>query len=301
MQDLNDLFYFVQAVEHGGFAPAGRALGVPKSKLSRRVAHLEERLGVRLIHRSTRRFVLTEVGRRYFEHCRAMLVEAEAAQEAIDSLTAEPSGIIRLSCPIGLLNFHVGEMLARFMVRNPKVSVHLEATNRRVDVMGEGVDLAIRVRPMPFEDSDLAHRVLSDRGQSLVASPALMEQMGMPERPEDLSDWPSLNRAAPQESHAWVLENAHGETVIVRHSPRYITTDMLALKSAALAGVGVVQLPILMLPSELESGALVRVLRDWQPPREVIHIVFPSRRGMLPSVRALIDFLAECYRVFEED
>jgi DNA-binding transcriptional LysR family regulator len=301
LQDLNDLYYFVRAVEHGGFAPAGRALGVPKSKLSRRVALLEDRLGVRLIHRSTRHFVLSEVGRRYFEHCRAMLVEAAAAQEAIDSLTAEPGGTIRLTCPIGLLNFHVGEMLARFMARYPKVSIHLEATNRRVDVVGEGVDLAIRVRPRPFDDSDLAHRVFSDRGQCLVASPALVERMGMPEEPEDLSNWPSLSRAVPQESHAWVLEHASGETVTVHHSPRYVTTDMLALKSAALAGVGVVQLPVLMLPRELESGALVSVLHDWQPPREVIHVVFPTRRGMLPSVRALIDFLVECYRVLEED
>lgn len=301
MQDLNDLYYFVQAVEHGGFAPAGRALGVPKSKLSRRVALLEDRLGVRLLNRSTRSFVLTEVGRRYFTHCQAMLVEAEAAQEAIDSLTAEPAGIIRLTCPIGLLSFHIGGMLARFMTEYPKVSIHLEATNRRVDVLGEGVDLAIRVRPAPFEDSDLALRVLSDRGQCLVASPALVERMGMPKRPEDLSDWPSLSRAVPQESHVWVLENRDGDSVTVPHTPRYITTDMPALKSAALAGVGVVQLPILMLPEELASGSLVSVLPNWRPRREVIHIVFPSRRGMLPSVRALIDYLAECYRVFEED
>jgi len=301
MQDLNDLYYFVQAVEHGGFAPAGRALGIPKSKLSRRVALLEEKLGVRLVQRSTRRFVLTEVGRLYLKHCQAMLVEAEAAQEAIDSLTAEPAGIIRLTSPVGLLNFHMGEMLARFMARYPKVAIHLEATNRRVDVIGEGLDMAVRVRPAPFEDSELALRVLSDRGQCLVASPALVERSGMPEQPQDLGNWPSLARAVPQESHAWVLENAAGESVTVHHSPRYITTDMLALKSAALAGVGVVQLPLLMLRRELESGSLLSVLPGWQPPREVIHIVFPSRRGMLPSVRALLNFLAESYRVLEED
>jgi DNA-binding transcriptional LysR family regulator len=301
MENLNDLYFFVQAVEHGGFAPAGRALGVPKSKLSRRVALLEKRLGVRLIHRSTRRFVLTEVGRRYFTHCQAMLVEADAAQEVIDSLTAEPAGVIRLTCPIGLLNFHIGEMLARFLAQCPNVSIQLEATNRHVDVIGEGMDMAIRVRPRPLEDSDLALRVLSDRGQCLVASPTLAERMGLPDKPEDLSNWPSLSRAVPQENHAWVLENAAGETVTVQHTPRYITTDMLALKAAALAGVGVAQLPVLMLSRELESGALVSVLPQWRPPREVIHIVFPSRRGMLPSVRALIDFLVDSYRGFEED
>lgn len=301
MQDLNDLYYFVQAVDHGGFAPAGRALGVPKSKLSRRVGLLEERLGVRLIHRSTRRFVLTEVGERYYLHCRAMLVEAEGAQEVIDMLRSEPQGTIRLTCPVGLLNFHVGEMLARFLAGCPKVNIHLEATNRRVDVIGEGVDVALRVRPLPLEDSDLALRILSDRGQCLVASPALVRRLGKPDSPADLRGWPSLSRAIPQEHHVWRLTRDDSEQLDVTHQPRYVTTDMLALKSAALAGVGVVQLPVLMLQEELRSGALVPVLPEWKLPREVIHLVFPSRRGLLPAVRLLINFLVECYQSFEEE
>jgi DNA-binding transcriptional LysR family regulator len=300
MHDLNDLYYFAKAVEHGGFSPAGRALGLPKSKLSRRVALLEERLGVRLINRSTRRFVLTDVGARYFQHCRAMLAEAEAAQEAVDFLKAEPQGTVRMACPIGLLNFHVGAMLAEFMARCPKVNIHLEATNRPLDVIGEGVDVALRVRPLPLEDSDLALRVLSDRGQCLVASPALMDQFGMPRSPDDLRHWPSLSRAIPQEHHAWHLSQGD-QQVVIAHAPRYITTDMLALKSAALAGVGVVQLPVLMLQEELRTGALVSVLPDWRLPREVIHLVFPSRRGMLPAVRELIDHLVEGYRSIDED
>jgi len=300
MQDLNDLYYFVQAVAHGGFAPAGRALGIPKSKLSRRVALLEERLGVRLIQRSTRRFVLTEVGQRYHEHCRAMLVEAEAAQEAIDSLRSEPRGSIRLSCPVGLLHFHVGAMLADFMAQHPRITLHLEATNRRVDVLGEGVDVAIRVRPPPLEDSGLVMRRLSDRGQCLVASPALVERFGVPGRPEDLAGWPSLARGTPASEHAWKLQHSGGEEVTVRHEPRYVTTDLAALKTATVAGIGVVQLPRLMLPDELDDGSVIRLLADWAPRREVIHLVFPSRRGMLPAVRALIEFLAERYASFEE-
>ena len=115
MQDLNDLYYFAQVVDHGGFAPAGRAIGMPKSRLSRRIAQLEERLGVRLIQRSTRQFAVTELGRTYYEHCKAMLVEAEAAQAAIEMTRAEPCGLIRMSCPIALLHTHVGPMLADFM------------------------------------------------------------------------------------------------------------------------------------------------------------------------------------------
>jgi len=300
MQDLNDLYYFAKAVEHGGFAPAGRALGVAKSKISRRVTLLEERLGVRLIHRSTRQFHVTEAGERYYEHCRAMLVEAEGAQEAIAVLQAEPRGTVRVTCPVGLLHFHVSAMLAEFMARYPRVTVNLEATNRRVDVMAEGVDLALRVRPQPFQDSDLVARILSDRGQCLVASPALVEQMGQPAHPNDLASWPALSRSQLHEVHQWVLHTSGGEMVTVPFTPRYATTDMMALKTAALAGVGVVQLPLLMLPEELEAGTLIQLLPDWEPRREVIHVVFPSRRGMLPAVRALIDFLTESYGRIDE-
>ena len=135
MQDLNDLFYFVQVVDHGGFAPAGRALGMPKSKLSRRIALLEERLGVRLIQRSTRRFVVTDLGRTYYGHARAALVEAAAAEEAIQRTRAEPRGIVRMSCPTTLLDIRVGPMLAEFL-RQPtlKLDIALEGFALRIEV-----------------------------------------------------------------------------------------------------------------------------------------------------------------------
>lgn len=300
MQDLNDLYFFAKAVEHQGFAPASRAIGVPKSKLSRRVSQLEERLGVRLIQRSTRSFVITDAGQRFYEHCRAMLVEAEAAQEAIDAIQTEPRGIIRMTCPVGLLNFHVGGMLAEFMVKYPNVTVHLEPTNRRVDVLGEGMDLALRVRPLPLEDSDLVVRILSGRMQCMVASPSLVSAHGLPREPEDLVKWPSMSRGTSHENHSWVLENTSGDKRTVHFNPRYVTTDMQALKLAAVAGVGVVQLPNLMLRDELERGELVHVLSGWAPRQEMIHIVFPSRRGLLPAVRALIDFLADKYAAIDE-
>lgn len=184
MQDLNDFAWFVQVVDHGGFAAAGRALDQPKSKLSRRIAQLEARLGVRLIHRTTRHFTVTEVGQTFYQHCKAMLIEAEAAQDAVATLQSEPRGTVRIVCPVTLLHVHVGPMLARFMVRYPGINVQLEATNRRVDVVAEGVDVAIRVRPRPFEDSDLVMRVLADRGHRLVASPELVARMGKPWHPQ---------------------------------------------------------------------------------------------------------------------
>lgn len=301
MLDLNDLAWFVQVVDHEGFAAAGRALDQPKSKLSRRIAQLEERLGVRLIHRTTRQFVVTEVGQTFYQHCKAMLIEAEAAQQAVETLRSEPRGSVKLTCPVTLLHAHVGPMLARFMLRYPGVNVQLEATNRRVDVVGEGIDVAIRVRPRPFDDSDLVMRVLADRGQRLVASPACIARMGRPQAPSQLSTWPGLSLDAGKHQHKWQLSGPEGARAEVYFTPRMVTTDMLALREAAIAGVGVVQLPLLMVRDQLAAGTLEVVLDAWQPQWEVIHAVFASRRGLLPSVRALVDFLSEEYQRMEED
>lgn len=281
-RDLNDLYYFVQVVEHGGFAPAGRALDMPKSKLSRRIALLEARLGMRLIQRSTRRFTVTDVGQTYYAHCRAMLVEADAADEAIALLHEEPRGIVRVSCPIVLLDSLVGTMIAAFMVACPRVEIHLEATNRRVDVVGEGIDVAIRVRPPPLEDSDLALRVLAERGQCLVASPALLREQGAPAVPADLARLPSLDHGAPQSAHVWRLRGPDGAHAEIHHQPRFVTGGMLALRAAAVAGVGIVQLPTMMVRDEVARGELVIVLPDWAPRREIVHAVFASRRGCCP-------------------
>ncbi|MFJ1214636.1 LysR family transcriptional regulator [Burkholderia pyrrocinia] len=300
-RDLNDLYYFVQVVEHGGFAPAGRALDMPKSKLSRRIALLEERLGMRLIQRSTRRFTVTDVGQTYYAHCRAMLVEADAADEAIALLHEEPRGIVRVSCPIVLLDSLVGAMIAAFMAACPHVEIHLEATNRRIDVVGEGIDVAIRVRPPPLEDSDLALRVLAERGQCLVASPALLRERGVPAVPADLARLPSLDHGVPQSAHVWRLRGPDGAQAEIHHQPRFVTGGMLALRAAAVAGVGVVQLPTMMVRDEVARGELTTVLPDWAPRREIVHAVFASRRGLLPAVRALLDFLAERFAALEPD
>nr|WP_321269044.1 LysR family transcriptional regulator [uncultured Tolumonas sp.] len=300
-QDLNDLYYYVQVVDNGGFSQAGRALGMPKSKLSRRIAMLEERLGVRLIQRSTRSFAVTELGQAYYGRCKAMLVEAEAAQTVIESTQAKPCGIVRLSCPIGLLHAHVGGILVDFALHYPSVSIQLMGMNRAVDVVTEGLDLAIRVRPLPLDDSDLAMRVLGYAAQYLVASPILLERHGIPQSPIDLVSWPSLGYGPPMEGHVWTLLGADGAQASQHHTPKFVTTDMLTLRQAAIAGIGVVQLPAMMVREQLADGRLVRLLPHWAPRREIIHAVFPSRRGLLPSVRALIDFLAERFGPMEED
>ncbi|RJT26273.1 LysR family transcriptional regulator [Buttiauxella izardii] len=301
MQDLNDLWYFVQVVDNGGFSPASRVIGIPKSRLSRRIALLEESLETRLIQRSTRSFTVTEAGQIFYRHCKAMIIEAEAAQEAINTLRAEPRGLIRLTCPIALLHVHIGEMLARFMTLYPQVTVQLEETNRQVDVLNENVDLAVRVRPLPLEDSDLVMRKLADRSMCLVASPELVARFSQPQSPADLQHWPSLALSKPQQVYRWCLFGPDNQEVTLHHKPRFVTTDMIALRAAALAGVGIVQLPMLMLNKQIADGSLMRLLPQWRTRREVIHVVFPSRRGQLPAVRALIDFLVESYAGFEEE
>lgn len=297
MRNLNDLYYFAQVVEHGGYAAAGRAIGMPRSKLSRRIIELEDQLGVRLLQRSTRKLTVTEVGQEYYRHCLAMLVEANAAQEAIERSRASPQGLVRVSAPPALICFEIGPMIARYMAANPRVTIELESTSRRVDVIGEGIDVAIRVRFPPIEPSELVMRTLAENAQRMVASPKLIEGLKLPLVPVDLGALPSLDFAPPLPKHVWELHNADGASVSVIHKPRLITDDMSQLLNAALEGVGVVKLPSMVADKHIAAGRLVDVVPGWMARSGIVHAVFPTRRGLLPSVRGLIDFLAEEYEV----
>jgi DNA-binding transcriptional LysR family regulator len=292
MQDLNDLYYFARVVEHGGFAPAGRALGIPKSTLSRRIALLEERLGSRLLQRSTRHFGMTEVGEVYYRHCVAMITEAEAAQEAIDHTSAEPRGTILVTCPISLMLSAVAPMVSRYLAAHPQVRVQLSATNRRVDVIKEGVDVALRVRFPPIEDEGLVMKRLAESRQLLVGSPALLDQLGRPGTPAELSRLPGLDLLRSPPKHAWDFPHAAGHLVSVAFEPRYATDDMYALRQAAEDGIGIAQLADYVVMDQIGSGALEIILPDWTLPSGIVHAVFPSRRGLSPAVRSFIDFLA---------
>lgn len=292
MRDLNDLYYFVQVVDHRGFAPAARALGLQKSRLSRRIAILEAGLGVRLVQRSSRQFSVTEIGQAYYRHCVAMLVEADAAQAAIDGAQARPQGVIRVSCPSGLLTYWMGKLMTQFMEQNPGVEVLLESTNRRVDVIREGFDVAIRIRQPPVEPSDLIMRQLGCSVHRLVASPALLSRLGSVAGPADLQGWPSLDFGTADQNHVWSLRNQSGATADVRHHPRLVTDDIQMLHTAALCGLGAVLLPMLVVKADIEAGSLIDLLPGWTAQSWLVHAVLPSRRGLLPSVRAFVDFIA---------
>ncbi|WP_266171938.1 LysR substrate-binding domain-containing protein [Dyella subtropica] len=293
LQDLNDLYFFASVVEHSGFSAAGRALGIPKSRLSKRIAQLEERLGVRLLQRTTRRFVVTEVGERFYTHCRAVLEEARAAQDAVDELRAEPRGVVRVSCPNSLAQTIVAQVLPDFLAQHPKVQVRLQATNRRVDLIGEGVDVAIRVRSKLDTDATLVMRTFGQSRVLLVASPTLLKQVGRPQVPGDLSAIPALAMNEHEGAQSWELLDAQGERTVVDIKPRLICGDFAVLLESARRGVGITLLPEFVCAPAIMCGDLEVVLPDWSVPQGTMHFVYPSRRGLLPGVRAFVDFLAD--------
>ncbi|WP_182521616.1 LysR family transcriptional regulator [Ochrobactrum sp. RH2CCR150] len=294
MTDLNDLRLFVKVVELGGFSAAARQLGLPRSRLSRRIGLLEDDLHVRLIQRTTRQFAVTELGQEFYRHCVAMMIEADAALDVIARMQVEPKGTVRVSCPASVIYFQVGEMIARFMAKYPQVKVELESTNRRVDVIREGFDLAIRVRFPPLDDSDLVIRKLAESHQRLVASPKLIQEGHRP-APADLANMPGLAWGSSKNNFEWKLQGPNSATTEVPYEPLLITDDMVALRLAALQGIGICQFPTMVIDQDLKAGRLVDVLSGWAPRTGIIHAAFPSRRGLLPSVRALLDFLADEY------
>jgi DNA-binding transcriptional LysR family regulator len=293
LQDLNDLYFFAMVVEHGGFSAAGRALGIPKSRLSKRVAQLEERLGVRLLQRTTRRFVVTEVGERFYGHCRAVLEEAHAAQEAVDVLRAEPRGVVRMSCPVSLAQTVVAHVLPEFLARYPKLQVRVLSSDRRVDVVGEGYDIAIRVRSKLDSDANLVMRTFGLSRVLAVASPELLDREGRPAVPAQLASLPALSMQEHEGVQTWELTDAGGARVTVEMTARLVSGEFALLLEAARRGLGVALLPEFVCAPALANGELEVVLPDWSAPEGTMHFVYPSRRGMLPGVRALVDFLAE--------
>ncbi|MCA0201937.1 MAG: LysR family transcriptional regulator [Proteobacteria bacterium] len=297
MLDLNDLAYFVKVVEHQGFDPAARALGLQKSKLSRRVAALEDRLGARLIQRNTRHFTVTDVGHSYYQHCRAMLSEAEAAEDVIGALRAEPAGLIRVACPPGLIAYRMGAAIAAFMAAHPKTEIQLKAFSRKVDVIREGFDVAIQLEAPQINSTELMMRKLGEVSQCLVAAPKLLAARTPPVSPSELSNLPAISMGknfAPSEPERieWQLLHTDGSMVSISIRPRFVSDDLAGLRAAALAGIGLAQMPNLMIEDDLTSERLVTVLPQWRSPNFSVFAVFPSRRGLLPSVRGLIDHLA---------
>jgi DNA-binding transcriptional LysR family regulator len=293
MQDLNDMLFFAEVAERGGFAAAGRALGLPKSRLSRRVAELEARLGVRLLQRTTRRLSLTDVGAQYLRHCIAVREEAEAAADVVALVHSAPRGTLRVSCPVTLAQTMVGELLPRFMALYPEVRLDMQVSNRVVNLVEEGIDVALRVRPTLEDSGSLIIKPLGISQTLLVGSPAQLVRQGAPMGVEDLMRFDTVAMSASDGRTTWRLQGPAGATHEWVHQPRCVADDLLTLKFAVLGGVGVCVLPDYMCQDALQSGRLVPVLPDWSPAPGRVHAVFASRRGLAPAVRCFLDFLGE--------
>lgn len=286
--DLNDYAYFAEVVAHGGFAPAGRTLREPKSKLSRRIAALEERLGLRLIERSSRRFRVTDTGLAFYDRCRAIMAEAEQAEALVMQAQAEPHGRIRFSCPTGLIE-PISGLISSFLGKYPKVRLQLVATDRPVDLIAERIDLALRVRAALTSDAALTMRTLGLSTRILVAAPRLASEVA---DVEQLAELPTLSTGDDAEDLEWQLEDEDGRSRSLRVVPRMGCADMMAVRHAAIDGLGIAILPDHVCRDALFDGRLVRVLPAWHGLKGIVHLVFTTRRGLPPAVRALIDHLA---------
>ena len=292
MHDLNAMYLFAKVVDHGGYTAAARALGMQTSKISRHVADLEKSLGVRLLNRTTRRMSLTDVGQTFYQHCAALVAEAQAATEIIDRTRSVPQGTVRMSCPVPLLETDVAAIVSRYLLDNPLVRVQIDATSRRVNVIEEGIDIALRVRRPPLEDSGLAMRPLSDTTGVLVCSPRLFGRRPRPRHPNELAELPTLDMATATDRYTWEFRAPGGEEISVTHVPRLLTDDFATQRHAALAGAGIALLPYFMVRDGLAAGLLEQLLPDFGSPESLVHAVFPSRRGLVPAVRTLLDALA---------
>ncbi len=301
MSNLNDMYFFAKVVEHGGFSAASRQMGVQTSMLSRRVAELEQRLGVRLLNRNTRRVSLTTAGETFYTHCKSLVEVAQAAHDAIDQARSTPRGLVRISCPPALLHSHVGDVIAKYLASHPQVHLQVDASNRRVDVVEERFDLALRVRTPPLEDTDLAVRILGHSDTVLVANPQLWAGRAEPSSLEDLEALPTLAMNQASERHTWQLLDPHKKPVTFSHQPRLAVDDFHTIHTAVLDGVGVAWLPRIVVNADLAAGRLVQVLPRYALPSGVVHAVFPSRRGMVPAVRNLIDALVERFATVDPD
>lgn len=290
MHDLNDMVAFAKVVEEGGFTAAAERIGLPKSNMSRRVSRLEQKLGVRLLERTTRKIHLTEIGDIYYQHCQRILAEAEHAERCVDRLSSSPRGLIRISASTTVGQQLLSPVLAEFLSRYPEIKLQLMLSNRRVDLIEEGFDVAIRMGPL--EDSSLVARQLGQSNLFFFTSPEYVKREGSPHGPDDLSTHSCLVMSELEIPERWQLIGPDSKRALAI-SPYAIVNDFVTLRRMVRDGCGITILPDYLTVKDEHEGRLVRVLPDWSLKSVQFHAVYPSHRGATPKVRALIDFLIE--------
>ncbi len=293
MLDLNDFRYFVRIVECGGLTAAGRNLEIPKSTVSHRLQQLEAALGVRLINRTSRSISMTDAGQLFYQHAVATLERADLAESAVRERLSEPSGTIRFTTAVATSMFALRPILPDFIRQYPKINVIQHTSDDQVDIVGGSFDLALRAHSGPLSDSMLVQRTLAPAPWFLYASQDYLDRHGLPLAPEDLTGRDTLFMSRPGRAMAWRLKHPTRGEIIVPVEPRLSGNDIVMLKQAAQDGLGILALPGYVCREEIASGKLKRILPDWLAGEASITAVIPFRHGLLPSVRAFLDFLIE--------
>lgn len=288
MDRLEGIAAFALVVDTGSFTAAAQRLKLSKSAVSAHVQRLEERLGVQLLNRTTRRVATTEAGAAYHQHCARILAEAEAAEQAATALHREPRGTLRVSAPDAFGWMHVAPAIPTFRARFPEIAIDLRLEEKHVNLVDEGFDLAIRIGELP--DSPLVVRKLAPSRTMLCAAPRYLERFGEPQSPRDLSAHACLCFPPLWRGGRWhLVSKQRQERVAVAGA--LVTNSAEVLRATALGGGGIALLPIWGVADDLRGGALKRVLPGWAPPSSVIHAVYPGNRRMSAKVRAFVDHL----------
>ena len=293
MIDLNDYYYFVHVVEKRGFTPAAKALNMPKSRLSRHVSKLEERLDIKLIQRTSRQFNVTDTGQLFYQHARAMLNEMETAEAVIESRKASLEGKVTMSCSLGVAQFAIKDLLISFMQEHSKVELIQQVTNQNIDLVSSGIDLAIRGHTESLPDSTIIQRSLATVSWHLFASPSYLLKAGAPQSPYELFKRQSLKVGWQPSAGQWTLQNEEGLKTTVPYQPQLCSDDMSTLKAAAVEGLGIVSLPSYVCRNEINNGSLQRVLPGWTSGTAQLSLLTPSRKAQSPSAKALGEFLLQ--------
>ena len=289
----NDLVVFAQIVDSGSFTRAAEQLGLPKSTVSRRITQLEERLGERLLLRTTRKLALTDFGRGMLVHAQQMVSELDAATALAAHRQARPSGRLRLSMPADFASTVLHDVLARYASRYPEVALDIDLSPRRVDLIGENFDLALRFGDMP-DDASLAARSIGHFPQALFASPDYLIRRGHPRTPESLDAHDSLHLVGRDGApRSWTLSDGVRSVQVQPSRVRVTANSPSLLIALACAGSGVTLVPSHYAATEVHAGRLARVLPGWSAPGSKGWAVFPGRRLMPARTRAFLDLLAE--------
>ncbi|QVQ26190.1 LysR family transcriptional regulator [Achromobacter deleyi] len=291
MDHLTALKVFRKVVEQGGFAAASRQLGLSPAAVSKNIAELEAHVAARLLNRTTRRMSLTEAGSRYYEQVARILDDLDEAEQSLGPMQQAPSGTLRVSAPMSLSLVRLSAAIPRFLERYPLVSLDLNLEDRRIDIVKEGFDLAIRGSDR-LEDSSLVARKLMTLDHVLCGAPAYFQRHGVPDTPQALRGMECVQFTLSGHAAEWTFQRA-GQTQRVPVRGRYKVSSSLAVRDALRAGFGVSLVPRVYVQGDLDSGALQAALQDWSPDQTFVYAVYPSRRHMVAKVRAFVDFLLE--------